>query len=333
MPFLKKFLKFVFIFMVLLEAFLPQSGGSQKKEGQRLEHIRLGTPAWQSMPYLPIEVGIKKGFYRREGINLDVLILKSHLTNAAIKSGDIEYLNNSDAMVAAVQGIPVKVAMVINGNFVTYFVSKPSIKSIKELKGKIIGAGGVRSTAYFLQREMLMGNGLDPDKDLTMVSVGAGMTIHSLMAGAIDATTQTLTDAIFLKRKGFNILARSSDYIQLWSVGLIALTKRIKENPNQVKKMIRASLKALFYTRDREKREEMIEFIVKEWGRPRDMAEEILDDGIKDYARDGTVSDKATLNIIEMAKKAGRIKGDFPISQLVDFSLLREVQKELKIIP
>lgn len=210
----------------------------------------------------------------------------------------------------------------------TAIIAKPEINDVRGLKGKVIGTGSVGTSNWMATREVLKHFGLDPDKDLTLISVGAGMLMPALMAGSVDAVVEAPPKSIWAKHRGYRELARVADYVVVPSIGLGTTEKRIKERPALVKKMIRATLKGMIFAR--ENKTEAMEHMVKEWGVDRDLVKETYEIGVSTYTKNGIVSDRGIMTHIDLLKFTGaRIEKDINISQIVDFSLLKEIHREL----
>lgn len=321
--------KIVWVTIFISIIFSFQKNGYSSEKRQALERIRLANPSSQTMSFLPFELGIKKGFYRTEGIELEILLMKSALGIAAIRSGDIEFAGSAgDSIRAAAAGMPIKLVFVNVDRLPTILVSKPEIKDVKGLKGKVIGTGSVGTSQWLATREVLKHFGLDPDKDLTLISVGAGMLMPALLAGSVDAVVEAPPKSILAKRKGYRELARVADFVIVPSIGLATTERRIKERPTLVKKMVRATLKGMIFAK--ENKMDAMEHMVKEWGIDRDLVKETYEIGVSTYTKNGVVSDRGILTHIDLLRLTGaRIEKDINISQIVDFSLLKDVHREL----
>ncbi len=82
------------------------------------------------------------------------------------------------------------------------------------------------------------------------------------------------------------------------------------------------------YTRNN--RAEIVQYMMKVLGLGRSDAELNFDERVHLYSKDGKTSEESIRNDIELARKTGMLKGEVPsLSQMVDFSIVDEVQKEL----
>jgi hypothetical protein len=107
--------------------------------------------------------------------------------------------------------------------------------------------------------------------------------------------------------------------------GLATTDKKIQENPAQVKRLLRSMVKSLI--RIRQNRDELIAYIAKPWKMDPEFAASSYDTMLKAYSADGTTSAQSIQSVIDSIK--GR-SAPVSISQVVNFSLLEEVQREMK---
>ena len=160
-------------------------------------------------------------------------------------------------------GYPVKVVACFVPAPVFSLVARSEIKSVQELRGKTVGISTFGGLSIFGAQVIAKHFGLDPDKDLKFVAVGA-------VEARFTRLTQGLLDAAILappldseaKKKGFNILARAEDILDLPGD---RFGHRGEENPrksDEIKRVIKAGIKANRYIRSN--RDGTIQFIM-EW--------------------------------------------------------------------
>lgn len=296
-------------------------------EKKRLEGVKIGSPSLQTLALLPFAIGEKRGFYEKEGYDVELYVMRGVLITPALMAGNIDYSGDAAAMRSAAVGFPVKVVFVIHGVLSQRIVARPDIKTMSDLKGKSIGVGSVGGSTTYLAKEIVKYHGLDPDKDVTIVSVGAGMKMHALLSGTVDSAMVDIRESIQARRRGFNELAKGDDIYPLPSLGLGTTDKKIREERSKVKRMIKATLLSMNYLK--QNKAETVDYMVKTWGTEKEIASEYFDLEIDTFTKDGTVSDRSIELNLEVGRKLGMIKGAVPISKVVDFSMVKEVSKEL----
>ncbi|MDP3947825.1 MAG: ABC transporter substrate-binding protein, partial [bacterium] len=268
--------------------------------------------------------------YNKEGIDLHILQMKSALAVAGLKAEGLDYITPvGPSISAAAVGVPIKLIMVIGRSLPHSLYAKPPIKKVSDLKGKVIGVSGLTPGGeYYALREIVKHYGLNPDKDVTIIASGPDMGVQAMAAGSVDGAMTAAIASVKAGEKGYVRLARVSDILDILSIGLTATDKKIQENPADIKRMLRATLTAFNYIKTH--KDEAIDIMVKDWGLERNGAIEVYESGVSAYSKDGTATDKAVMDQVDMAKSFGMtLRKDLNLSQLRDFTLLREVLKDL----
>jgi NitT/TauT family transport system substrate-binding protein len=190
--------------------------------------------------------------------------------------------------------------------------------------------GSIGSGPHILARMILKHFGLDPDKDVKFVSgPSSEARLTALTQGLVAGTVATPPFDFFAKKLGLNILARSQELFMWPEAGLNTTTKKIKEVPDEIKRVIKAGIKANRYIRT--EREGTIQFLI-EWQKVnKEIAAATYESVWKAYNDDGTVPEDALRLVIEEAKKATKVNRQVSVSDVADLSILKESQRELGI--
>jgi NitT/TauT family transport system substrate-binding protein len=143
-------------------------------------------------------------------------------------------------------------------------MAKPEIKSMAELKGKIIGITAIGSSTDTLARFLVSKNGLAPDRDVAFLGTGTTANILTAMkAGTVDAGVLSPPFNAFGKQLGYRTLAYFGDYVEQSLSGLGTSDKMIRDRPELVRRMLSATIKSLRFIQQRPA--ETVQFIAKEW--------------------------------------------------------------------
>jgi len=125
------------------------------------------------------------------------------------------------------------------------------------------------------------------------------------------------------------VLARANELHSYPNSGVVATVKKIKERPDEIKRVIKAGIKANRYIR--ENREATIQLMI-EWIRTdKEMATAAYESVIKLFNDDGSVPEKGLLLVIDELKKLSKVEREISLSEVADLSILRGAQKELGI--
>jgi len=131
------------------------------------------------------------------------------------------------------------------------------------------------------------------------------------------------------KKMGFVVLARAYELFSYPTSGVVASLRRIKEKPDEVKRVIKAGIKATRYIR--QNRESTIQFMT-EWSKiDKEMATATYENVLKLFNEDGSVPEKGMLLVIDELKKLGKVEREISLSEVADLSILKDAQKELGI--
>jgi NitT/TauT family transport system substrate-binding protein len=176
---------------------------AQQTNAQELRRILYGTTA--SPSNLPVWVAKDAGYFSQRGLNVEpVQIRGGSLITLAIITNNLPFSGvGAESVVAAraAGGDVVLLACPVDADPV-YLITRPEIKSAVELKGQASAVTRYGSTTHFYLRAALKHVGLNPDKDMTILQLGAGPEmVAALESGRIAAAALTTRYAMpFLQR-------------------------------------------------------------------------------------------------------------------------------------
>jgi NitT/TauT family transport system substrate-binding protein len=209
-----------------------------------------------------------------------------------------------------------------------YLVAQKEIGSVAELKGKRVGVSQFGGTSDLSARLALKHFGVEPERDALIIQIGSeGIRMAALRAGSVAAIIVPVPAVVLLKREGFNEISFVGDVVEFASNGYSTTEQRLKEHPQEVKKVVRALYRGLRFAK--ENPEETIGVIQKEWKVEPDVAKESYAAIIKALNEDGIIGGKQLKIHFDIIRKSDKNIGEIPVDKVVDFSLLREVRKEL----
>jgi NitT/TauT family transport system substrate-binding protein len=305
------------------------SGQIASAAGRELEKVRIGYSVGGLIPF-PLIVAKENRFFEQAGFDVELINIPPTIAVTALVSGDIQYVVFAGTTLnAAVRGLPVKLAMVYNDRPLFSLMARPEIRSIKELKGKILGVATLTSGESFLSRRLLKDAGIDADKEMTLRVIGnTPDRLQALKAGLVDATTLTLPVDILAERLGLRRLAFMGETLESINGGYGVSERWLRERPDQIKKMIAVAFRGMAHARAQ--RQDSVTLIMSRWKMGRDIAEKAFDLMIKTWTDTGVASDQALQEAIDESLRVTKTKKSVPISRVADFTLAREVYREMK---
>ncbi len=296
------------------------------------EKVRVAMPS-KSMTFLNFYVGEKFGAYRAEGLEVSFEVMKSDIGVAAVMSGEMDYISAiGTTLRAALAGVPLKAAMFTMDRVIFFLTAKSEIKTIQDLKGgKSVAVSGVVATDAYGARLMAKAGGLNPDKDIVLVAIpDASDRLVALQSGAVAAAMLSLPFNFKAEEMGFRNLGGTADIMRSPFAGVGASDAKLRGNPSQAKRMIRATLRSMEITRDPANSERVVSFIADEFKVERKTAELAHREILKAFTKDGTTSDETVLAEMETIAAQAKLKSQAPIDRLVDYTILKEVLAEAK---
>ncbi|HEX2226877.1 MAG TPA: ABC transporter substrate-binding protein [Candidatus Binatia bacterium] len=291
------------------------------------ERVTIATPS-RGLFEFPVVVAMRKGFFKDEGIDVDKVQMQPALGVKALMSGDVDYLLAwGSALRAAVTGVPIKAVVGFAGRPLHVLIARPEIKTPKDLKGKVIGVDSVAGTVDYLSRVAVRHFGMEPDRDITIIVTGESPTrLAALRAGSIHATPIDVAFSVKAEDEGFRRLVYLGDLIELPLSGMAVMDAKLQSQREQVKKVVRAGVRGSRFMK--QNRAETIQMLSDYLGITPPQSARAYDASINSFTTDGMISDKGVQLDVQLTKERLKITKDISITQLVDWSLVREIKAE-----
>jgi NitT/TauT family transport system substrate-binding protein len=296
-----------------------------------VKKVRVSIPG-ANVTYLPFYAAKDKGYYKEEGIDIEFILMPANLASTAVLTGDIDYNGAVTGVVAAaVRGQPIKAVIFTMRSPVQGLMAKPDIKDLQQLKGRKIGVSSPGSTTDLSTRHILRRQGLEFGRDYSIVYIATEPgRLAALETGVLDAAMLSVPENILARQKGFNELALSADFIEFPQNGFGASNKKIKENPEEIIRMVRATLRGLMFVSDNKNKDACLDIIVKNWGiKSRAMAGEMYDYMAKAMLRDASISMNGLQALVDQQRESAKVTEPVQATQVIDYSFVERVRKEL----
>ena len=295
-----------------------------------LDRIRIAVSN-PNMPNLTVAVAQKKGLFKEENIDAEIIRMNPNVAITALSTGEVDYCQLFGAVVGgAVAGLPVRIIAGLLDNWPMTLIAQPEYKSLKDLKGKTLGVSSYGATPDVGARMMLKQVGLDPEKEIKVLALGSD-------AARITALKQRVVDVIVIsppadaqmEKQGYNILARAYELFSFPYLGLGTHLKKIKERPDEIRRTIKAAVRANRFIR--ENREEAVRTLVG-WGKVESDYAYASYDALRNlFNADGSVPEDGLRLVIDQARRTAKITREVAPAEVVDLTFLREAQAELGI--
>jgi ABC-type nitrate/sulfonate/bicarbonate transport system substrate-binding protein len=196
----------------------------------------------------PLWIAKDLGLFEKYGLDGNLIYIASGVTSVnALLGGSVDIIaaSGSSAVGAAARGAPI--AIIASLGHISYkLIAHPSIKTVQELRGKIIGSSRIGAGSDFALQRLMPKLGLIPGKDVQLLATGVSESDRRMLMmiqGKIDATLGTEDNLLQLGNRGmkFNVLADLYD-AGVYTTGSDIATSRqlIKQRPRQLKAFIMA---------------------------------------------------------------------------------------------
>lgn len=292
------------------------------------EKIRIAIAAG-SLAFLVPYIAKDRGLYLKHGSDVELIQMRPNIAVAALLSGEIDYIELiGSAIRSAARGLPVRaVSTGIKAPFFSV-IGQPKHKSIKDLKGAVIGLTSIGGTNHISARITLSKFGFDPDKDVKFLAIGdEKIMVDAFKGGRTDAVVLAPPFSVQLKREGFPILAQTAQHVTIPFSGLGATTERIKNNRVQVKRVLKAEIEALKYIQANAPG--TIDIIRRRFHMDEKLARESYEVVVESFSRDGRVPIEGVDLLLRIEKDRKLIAAHVTPQMVVESSLIEEALKEL----
>ncbi|HXV48010.1 MAG TPA: ABC transporter substrate-binding protein [Candidatus Binatia bacterium] len=296
-----------------------------------IDNIRVACPSFSSTSVFSLVVAQKEGYFKEEGLNVELLSIRGEIAIRTALAGEVDFFTNAgSALAGAVRGVPVRILTVFQDKPSWDLIAQPDIKSVAQLRGKNIGVMSPEGSLAVVAREMLRKNGLDPQKDVNLVTMGGDdVRFPALQTKSIQATLFNTAMSIKAQKDGFSKLGNASDYANLIEGGLAASQDKIKQNPEKIFRFVRGALKGLNYYVA--KREPAMKYMMETMRmKDRELVGSIYDLLTPLALREGFSDDKALQLMIDDMKKTTKVQRDIKVPDIFDLSFVKKANQELK---
>jgi NitT/TauT family transport system substrate-binding protein len=270
----------------------------------------------------PLYVAASKGFFREEGLEVELIQVSPRLGAMAVMNGDVSFTTSFVSTFRGIlQGLPLKVILIALKKGMYFLVVRPEIKDVQELKGKKLGVATVRGTDQLVAEELLRAKGFNPALVQQLVIGETPLRAQALASGAVQAVSVSPPYDLMLQQMGYKVLAGPPE-VGMPASGLFTSDRLLKENPQMVKRTLRALIKANRFIADN--RPETIAVMLKWLPQTPDVAARSYDLELKAITPDGQMTDAEMDSLIERLGEKKKL-----LDEVRDFSPVRQAIKEL----
>jgi NitT/TauT family transport system substrate-binding protein len=294
--------------------------------------IRLAVSQTDSNFYSPIYIALKEGFYKAEGIELDVKPVNPPTATQALIANQFDIAHGAaPAFAAALQGAPVKLIYTLAERSPYWIIAKRDMRTWEDLKGKKVGVSSTTGTQVVDTTRLLKQHGIDPERDGVQYVVPGGPgdadKYAALKSGTIDVGLFSGLGGVQAVLEGYPMIGdfaelRGLDYT-LWTTD-----GYIQSKPQVVQGFVTATLKGIqIYKNNPEK---ALRWTTEQFEGDQKSAEKLRELTAAWYLPDGIISDAALKEGVGYRREALAQPSSVTDTQMVNLEFVKKANEALQ---
>ena len=296
---------------------------------QTLREVRLGSTDITVSNFCSFYARDRK-FFEAEGLDMKMVIIKTEAALAAMATGDLDYSTLSTSSVeGTLKGMPLRLLAVTNRYPLLGLVVRKGINSVGDLRGKKLSVSSFGGAVYGAALYLLRTNGLRPKEDVSLLAGGTNSArIALLKQGLVDAALITAPDDLraLASGEGYRILVDvGSDYRLPWG-GISASQNKIRRDPVEVEKFLRAVLRGVRAISDPQNKTDVTHWVGKFFKLEDKLADEFYRRLVPSLNPSGLAERDKIKLIIDSAVERGLTDKPLDPDAVVDFSIVRQLR-------
>jgi NitT/TauT family transport system substrate-binding protein len=294
---------------------------------QSLKEIRIGSSDITVSNLCTFYARDRK-FFEAEGIDVKIIIVKTEAALAALTLGDLDYSTLSTSSIeATLKGMPLRLIAITNKQPLLGLLVRKGINTVSDLKGKKLSISSFGGAIYGAAVYLLKTHGLRPKEDVIILAGGSNAArATALRQGAVDAALLSSPDDIRSAGEGFRILLDvGSEYRLPWG-GVSTTVTKIRGNPPEVEKVLRAVLRATRAITEPRNKDDVTNWIGKFFKLDRAMSDEFYRRLGPSLNPGGIVERDKIKLVIDNAVERGLTDKPLDPDAVVDFSIMKQLR-------
>jgi ABC-type nitrate/sulfonate/bicarbonate transport system substrate-binding protein len=298
---------------------------------QTTEKLIFSIPS-RSIAAIDLYIAKERGFFRGEGLDVDIVQIRGNVAIAAALSGQVQATNGVGTVIRALERseLPMKILTVSLKRNLFWLVSRPEITSIAQLKGKTLGTTTLGGSQHSAAMRLIRKGGVD-EKDITVVVGGdVPAQLQSLVGRTIDAAALSPPTVILARDKyNMHVLGSAMEDLANLQNGTAVTEKFLREKRDVLKRVLRARMRANRYFVENERGTS--EVLAKYQNVELPVAVESYRLAKPAFTLNGIPSNREIEEFLKSEAELLKLKEPVSPSKIFDFSLQREVNQELGV--
>jgi NitT/TauT family transport system substrate-binding protein len=311
----------------------PSQSGEAPTARVEIARVQIGYPA-VSLSQLPMRVAEVRGFFLDEALDVTFIRMGSNVAIPALAARELDFLTATGSVVraSAVQDFPLRVVLISAVKPLHTLHVRDEIRTPADLRGRTLAVSSVGATQDLFTRRVLLGLGLQPDRDVGIVPVGPDAPrLAAMEQNLVQGTLLPPPANVQAELQGFRMLAHAADFVDMPQAGLGLQVNTLQERPEVVRRVLRASVRGLHYVH--QEREGTIA-VIQEWTEADPpSAVKAYELSLPSYSHNGIFTDKSVDEDLQLAREEGALPHDKVVTreQVRDMAPLRAVLREMNV--
>jgi NitT/TauT family transport system substrate-binding protein len=273
----------------------------------------------RALTFVPYYFGKSKGLYEKEGIDLELIVMKPPIGVTGLQAGEVDYTAAGGlSMRAALKGLPLRTVMFIQTRLSFSLVGQPGMTPAKI---RNVAVSGIGSLAHYAGMTVMKRLGNEKVAYISTNTTGNSYT--ALIGKAADAAVLTPPYTSMATLAGYPDFGNTFDVRDLQG-GLVTRAAHIHDHRDQVRSMIRATLRSMEMLVKNEA--DVVAYLQKDFGLEPRIASDTFRILKQIVNADGDIEEPVLKSIVEKLKQESGITAEVPLDRLVDLSILRELK-------
>ncbi len=288
---------------------------------RQVEKVRLTVPA-KALTFVPYYFGKAQGIFAKEGIDLEIIVMRPPLGVTALLAGDLDYTAAGGlSFRAAMKGAPIRTVAFIQTRLSFSLVGQPGMTPQRI---RNVAVSGIGSLAHYAAIALMKRLG---NEKVTYISTNTTANSYSALLGkAVDAAIVTPPYTSMATLAGYPDLGNTFDVRDLQG-GLVARLQYIHDHRERVRAMIRATLRSMDALVKNEA--DVVAYLQRDFALEPKVAADTYKILKQIVNSNGDIEEPVLKSVYEKIRQESGITGEVPLNRLVDLSLLREAKAEL----
>ncbi len=295
---------------------------AQPEAKKSSEKVRLTVPA-KSLTFVPYYFGRAQGMFAKEGVDLEIIVMRPPLGVTALVAGDLDYSAAGGLSIrAAMKGVPLRTITFIQTRLSFSLIGQPDMTPARIRNVAVSGIGSLAHHAAITVMKRL------GHEKMAYISTNTTANSYtSLLGKAADAVILTPPYTSMATLAGYVDLGNTFDVRELQG-GLVARAAYIADHRDRVKAVIRGTLRSMDSIVKDEP--EVVSYLQKDFGLEPKIAADTFKILRQVVNTDGDIEAPVLKSIVDKIKQESGITNEIPVDRLVDLSILREARAELR---